>query len=169
MSAETHHKLEGILAIYEKFQAADPRKVPMKIFPGVHYSMGGLWVDFEKNGQTGGLVAGSPRNHATHIPGLYVIGEADYQYHGANRLGANSLLSCIFTGLFVVPCVQSYLSTQARSSADVPQSIFDGAVREHRDHMDELVARNGNENAYKLHEELGRSMTENVTVVRENA
>ena len=80
-----------------------------------------------------------------------------------------SLLSCIFTGLFVVPCVQSYLSTQARSSADVPQSIFDGAVREHRDHTDELVARNGNENAYKLHEELGRSMTENVTVVRENA
>ena len=169
LSAETHHKLEGILAIYEKFQAADPRKVPMKIFPAVHYSMGGLWVDFEKNEQTSGLVAGSPRNQATHIPGLYVIGEADYQYHGANRLGANSLLSCIFTGLFVAPCVQSYLLTLAQSSADVSQSVFDRAVREHRDHMDELVARNGNENAYKLHDELGRSMTENVTVVRENA
>jgi succinate dehydrogenase / fumarate reductase flavoprotein subunit len=169
LSPETHHKLEGILAIYEKFQAADPRKVPMKIFPAVHYSMGGLWVDFEKNEQTGGLVAGSPRNQATHIPGLYVIGEADYQYHGANRLGANSLLSCIFAGLFVAPCVQSHLSTLAQSAADVPQSVFDRAVREHRDHMDELVARSGNENAYKLHDELGRSMTENVTVVRENA
>ena len=65
----------------------------MKIFPSTHYSMGGLWVDYETDGQTGGMTRISPRNHATSIPGLYACGECDYAYHGANRLGANSLLS----------------------------------------------------------------------------
>ena len=64
----------------------------MKIFPAVHYSMGGLWVDYERTAD-GGLVPGSPRNQQTNVPGLYAIGECDYQYHGGNRLGANSLLS----------------------------------------------------------------------------
>src|SRR5690606_9871533 len=76
-------KLGGILEIYEKFMGDDPRKVPMKVFPAVHYSMGGLWIDY---------------NHMTNIPGLFAAGECDYQYHGANRLGANSLLSAIFGG-----------------------------------------------------------------------
>lgn len=79
-------KLGGILEIYEKFQGVDPRVVPMKIFPAVHYSMGGLWVDFQKSA-SGGLEEGSPRNQQTNIPGFYAIGECDYQYHGANRLG----------------------------------------------------------------------------------
>ncbi|MEX2132796.1 MAG: FAD-binding protein, partial [Acidimicrobiia bacterium] len=99
---ELDRKLGGILHIYEKFSGEDPREHPMKIFPAVHYSMGGLWADYERTA-TGGLVPGSVRNHQTNIPGLYAIGECDYQYHGANRLGANSLLSCIFTGLFVAP------------------------------------------------------------------
>ena len=73
-----NRKIEGILEIYEKFVGDDPRKVPMKIFPGMHYTMGGLWVDF---------------NQMTNIPGVYAAGEADYSIHGANRLGANSLLS----------------------------------------------------------------------------
>src|ERR1700756_924089 len=78
-----NRKLEGILEIYEKFVGDDPREVPMKIFPGMHYTMGGLWVDFKQ---------------ATNIPGLYSAGECEYQYHGANRLGANSLVSCIWGG-----------------------------------------------------------------------
>ncbi len=94
--AELDRKLGGILEIYEKFQGVDPREVPMKIFPAVHYSMGGLWADYQKS-RDGGLEPGSPKNHCTNIPGLYAIGECDYQYHGANRLGANSLLSCIFS------------------------------------------------------------------------
>src|SRR3569623_584163 len=93
-------KLGGILDIYEKFQGVDPREVPMKIFPAVHYSMGGLWVDYERTPE-GGLLIGSTRNQVTNLPGLYAIGECDYQYHGANRLGADSLLSCIFRGLIV--------------------------------------------------------------------
>jgi len=168
LSASAHHKLEGILEIYEKFQGADPRKVPMKIFPAVHYSMGGLWVDYEKCPTTGGLVLGSPKNQATNIKGVYAIGEADYQYHGANRLGANSLLSCIFAGLIAGPTIQSYFKSLKQSAADLPSSIFDGAVRRHKDRYDQLIARTGDENPYKLHDELGRTMTENVTVVRYN-
>ena len=74
-------KLEGILEIYEKFVGDDPRDVPMKIFPGMHYTMGGLWVDFKQT---------------TNIPGIFAAGECEYHIHGANRLGANSLVSCIY-------------------------------------------------------------------------
>src|SRR5690606_13755405 len=98
----------------EKFQGVDPRDEPMKIFPAVHYWMGGLWADYERN-EAGGLVMGSPRNQQTSIPGLYAIGEVDYGYHGANRLGANSLLSCIFSGLVVAPTVETVLRSLKRS------------------------------------------------------
>ncbi|RIK66545.1 MAG: succinate dehydrogenase flavoprotein subunit [Planctomycetota bacterium] len=163
-----HHKLEGILEIYEKFQGFDPRVTPMKIFPAVHYSMGGLWCDYAKDARTGGLIDGSPRNQQTNVPGIYAIGEADYQYHGANRLGANSLLSCIFAGLIVGPSIQNYMKALKTSAADLPGSIFDAAVRRHKDNYERLVARTGNENAYRIHEELGQTMTANCTVVRYN-
>ncbi len=169
LSSETHRKLEGILEIYEKFQATDPRVQPMKIFPGVHYSMGGLWCDFEKNETTGGLLSGSPRNHQTNVPGLFAIGEADYQYHGGNRLGANSLLSCIFTGMYVAPSVANYMASTKGDASDQPSSLFAGAVVKHQADCDELIGRQGDENPYTLHEELGNSMTRNVTVVRDNA
>ena len=97
-------KLGGILEIYEKFQGADPATTPMKIFPAVHYSMGGLWCDYEANAE-GGLSVGSPRNQQTNVPGIFAIGECDYQFHGANRLGANSLVACLFSGLTVAPGV----------------------------------------------------------------
>ena len=95
-------KLAGILEIYEKFVGEDPYTNPMRVFPAVHYSMGGLWVDFER-AHNGSLVVGSPRNQATSIEGLYACGECDFQYHGANRLGANSLLSCIYAGMVTGP------------------------------------------------------------------
>ncbi|MCH7525834.1 MAG: succinate dehydrogenase flavoprotein subunit [Planctomycetes bacterium] len=169
LSPETHKKLEGILEIYEKFQGVDPRTVPMKIFPGVHYSMGGLWCDYEKNEQTGGLVMGSPRNHQTNVPGLFAIGEADYQFHGANRLGANSLLSCIFSGMIVGPSVVNYMqSLKGGRAADQRASVFEAEVTRHEQACEEFKARDGDENPYKLHLELGDWMTRNVTVVREN-
>ena len=121
-------KLGGILEIYEKFQGVDPRDVPMKIFPAVHYSMGGLWVDYEKSA-TGGLVVGSPRNQLTNIPNLYAIGECDYQYHGANRLGANSLLSCIFSGLIVAPGIVNLIKGVKKAAAEEPASLFDSALQ----------------------------------------
>ena len=86
-------KVSGVLEIYEKFVGQDPRKVPMKIFPAMHYSMGGLWCDY---------------NQQTNIKGLFAGGEAEYQYHGANRLGANSLLSCIYAGMVAAPVMADY-------------------------------------------------------------
>ena len=106
-------------------RAPIPRTTPMKIFPAVHYSMGGLWCDYEPRAD-GGLAVGSPRNQQTNIPGPVAIGECDYQFHGANRLGANSLVACIFSGLIVAPgvrgCWQSLAGGQA---AEQPA----GAVR----------------------------------------
>jgi len=166
---DAQKKLEGILEIYEKFQGVDPRVTPMKIFPAVHYSMGGLWVDYEKNSKTGGLVLGSPRNHHSNVPGIFVIGEADYQYHGANRLGANSLLSCVFSGLVVAPAVENWLKSLKHGKAsEQPVSLFDRAVEPHQRRMKELMENQGDENPYHLHQELGDWMTRNVTVVRYN-
>ncbi len=165
--AELDRKLSGILEIYEKFQGVDPRDEPMKIFPAVHYSMGGLWVDYEKSTE-GGLQLGSPRNQSTNIPGLYAIGECDYQYHGANRLGANSLLSCIFSGLITAPGIVSWM--QSKKSVDSSSSsIFEKAVARHQTRHKALLANNaGKENPYLLHQELGDVMTRAATVVREN-
>jgi succinate dehydrogenase / fumarate reductase flavoprotein subunit len=161
-------KLGGILEIYEKFQGVDPREVPMKIFPAVHYSMGGLWVDYEKSA-TGGLVVGSPRNQRTNIPNLYAIGECDYQYHGANRLGANSLLSCIFSGLLVAPSINNLLKASKKTAAELPSSCFESARQEHQALHDQLLRRPaGGENPYLLHQELGMVMTKAATVVRHN-
>ncbi len=163
-------KLGGILEIYEKFQGVDPRDVPMKIFPAVHYSMGGLWVDYERTA-AGGLRAGSPRNQATNLPGLYAIGECDYQYHGANRLGANSLLSCIFSGLIVAPAIETWIkSLPGGAAAEQPAALFEGALASAQaDHQQLLARKSGGENPYLVHQELGAVMTKTATVVRNNA
>jgi succinate dehydrogenase / fumarate reductase, flavoprotein subunit len=166
---ELDRKLGGILQIYEKFQGVDPRDVPMKIFPAVHYSMGGLWADYERTVE-GGLAPGSPRNQQTNIPGLYAIGECDYQYHGANRLGANSLLSCIFSGLIVAPGVQKSIAGLKTSAGD---ETHDRLLRGQRalrevEHTNLLNRTGGRENPYVLHQQLGDVMTKAATVVREN-
>ena len=146
-------KLGGIIDIYEKFVGEDPHKVPMKVFPAVHYSMGGLWVDF---------------NQMTNIPGLFACGECDYQYHGANRLGANSLLSAIYGGMVAGPNAVNYIAGLDKGGDAVPQQLFDDALRREQEKYQRLIALDGNENAYRLHQELGEWMTKYVTVVREN-
>jgi succinate dehydrogenase / fumarate reductase flavoprotein subunit len=165
--AELDRKLGGIMEIYEKFQGVDPRDVPMKIFPAVHYSMGGVWVDFEKSAD-GGLVAGSPRNQQTNVPGLFAIGECDYQYHGANRLGANSLLSCIFSGLFTAPGVLNYLSSSKGLGEDKTTSLCNDEIAKHKERHESLLSQTGGENPYMIHRELGDVMTKAATVVRRN-
>ena len=158
-------KLGGILEIYEKFQGVDPRSVPMKIFPAVHYSMGGLWVDYQRSAD-GGMEEGAVRNQQTSIPGLYAIGECDYQYHGANRLGANSLLSCIFSGLFVAP---SIVSATGSKPVGEPGRLFEAALRRQEQRHESLLSRRGgDENPYALHQDLGSLMTRVATVVRRN-
>jgi len=163
--ATLNRKLGGILEIYEKFTGEDPREVPMKIFPAMHYSMGGLWVDYEAKAD-GFLNRQSPRNQATNIPGLYAIGECDYQYHGANRLGANSLLSCVFSGQLVAPAVVSY--TKNVKSGEAAGSVFESERKRWEDRLSGIGAMNGNENPYALHRELGHLMVNDVSIVREN-
>jgi succinate dehydrogenase / fumarate reductase, flavoprotein subunit len=162
-------KLEGILEIYEKFVGTDPLDEPMKIFPAVHYSMGGLWATFKKDEKTGGLKAGDPTNMSTNIPGLYAMGELSFAYHGANRLGANSLLSCIFDGLFGGSCIKNFTTDASKiDSADVPQSLYDANITAQMHKQTWLVNNAGSENPYLMWQEMGRWMTDNCTVVRHN-
>jgi succinate dehydrogenase / fumarate reductase, flavoprotein subunit len=146
-------KLGGIIEIYEKFMGDDPRKIPMKIFPAVHYSMGGLWCDY---------------NQMTNIPGLFAAGECDYQYHGANRLGANSLLSSIFGGMVAGPKAIEYIKGLDKSAADVSSSVFEQEKKKRTAQYEGLLKMDGSENAYVIHKELGEWMTNNMTVVRYN-
>lgn len=165
---ELDRKLGGILEIYEKFQGVDPRVMPMKIFPAVHYSMGGLWADYERTAD-GGLNVESPTNNQTNIPGLYAIGECNYQYHGGNRLGANSLLSCIFDGLITGQGVERLLESQSGCAADEPSALFASAQTKHQEQHDRLLSRPaGGENPYLIHQQLGDVMTRAATVVRRN-
>jgi succinate dehydrogenase / fumarate reductase flavoprotein subunit len=163
-----HKKLAGVLEIYEKFVGEDPYLNPMRVFPAVHYSMGGLWVDFER-AQNGSLVMGSPRNQATSIPGLYACGEVEYQYHGANRLGANSLLSCLWSGIVTGPAIAAYRKNARRSAFDMPSSLFDRAQRREQKKFEAVLAMDGDENAYALHEELAQTMLVDCTIERHNA
>jgi succinate dehydrogenase / fumarate reductase flavoprotein subunit len=160
-------KLAGILEIYEKFVGVDPYHNPMKVFPAVHYSMGGLWVDFERDAR-GSLKAGHPKNQHTNIPGVYAAGEADYQYHGANRLGANSLLSCIYAGMVTGPSMATYQQNMDRSAYDMPQSLFDKALAVEEERYQKLANSTGTENPYQLHKELGEMMLKDVTIERHN-
>jgi succinate dehydrogenase / fumarate reductase, flavoprotein subunit len=146
-------KLGGIIEIYEKFMGDDPRKIPMKIFPAVHYSMGGIWVDY---------------NQMTNIPGLFAAGECEYQYHGANRLGANSLLSAIYGGMITGPKAIEYIKGLDKHSGDISSTVYDRNQKQHQDRYEYLLKLDGNENAYVIHKELGEWMNNNMTVVRYN-
>lgn len=149
---ELDRKLGAILEIYEMFVGDDPRHVPMRIFPGVHYSMGGLWVDYDQR---------------TNIPGLLAAGECDYSIHGANRLGANSLLSCVYGGFVAAPAAIEYAANVERNGADASR-IYDQELKHQQEINDTLIKKSGNENQYVLHQEMGEWMTDNVTVVRYN-
>ncbi|MFS0656965.1 succinate dehydrogenase flavoprotein subunit [Bacillus sp. 179-C3.3 HS] len=146
-------KLGGIIEIYEKFMGDDPRKLPMKIFPAVHYSMGGLWVDYEQ---------------MTNIKGLFAAGECDYSMHGGNRLGANSLLSAIYGGMVAGPNAVKYINGLEKSAEDLSSATYDSAVKKEQEKWNNILSMDGTENAYVLHKELGEWMTDNVTVVRYN-
>ena len=160
-------KLAGVLEIYDKFVGENPYENPMRIFPAVHYSMGGLWVDFEKSAD-GKLVVGSPKNQATNIEGLYAAGEVDYQYHGANRLGANSLLSCIYGGMVAGPAMAAYVKNLGSSSFDLKASVFEKAAERERDRYDAILGMEGRENPYLIHGELAQVMLRDCTIERHN-
>jgi succinate dehydrogenase / fumarate reductase, flavoprotein subunit len=145
-----NRKLEGILEIYEKFVGDDPREVPMKIFPGMHYTMGGLWVDFDQ---------------MTNIPGIFACGECEYQYHGANRLGANSLVSCIHGGFVAGPNALRYAKNAPAAPEDGPAAA---ELKRQGEINDQLLHNQGGENPFRLWRQLGHTMTEHATVIRYN-
>ena len=146
-------KLGGVLEIYEKFVGVDPRTEPMRVFPGVHYSMGGLWVDFDDQ---------------TNVPGLFAVGEVNYQYHGANRLGANSLLSCLYDGMVAAPKMVGVARGRKQAARELPAGLYERAAKEQETRFERLLGLDGDENPYRLFDEMGDLMSRHVTVERHN-
>lgn len=149
-----NRKLEGILEIYEKFLGVDPREEPMKVFPAMHYTMGGIWV----NGQ----------DQASNVPGIYAAGECEYQYHGANRLGANSLVSCIFGGGLAGPAAVKYAQNLEKGAQSVSSAVFEAERKRQEEKNQKLISQDGSENPITIWRELGDVMTEHVAVTRIN-
>lgn len=141
--AAIEDKYGNLFEMYEKITGLNPYKEPMRIYPAGHYTMGGLWVDY---------------NLMTTVPGLFAIGESNFSDHGANRLGASSLMQCAGDGYFIAPyTVSNYLADEiktARFSTELPE--FDEAEKAVRDKMNKLLAVNGTESATSFHKRLGK-------------
>jgi succinate dehydrogenase / fumarate reductase flavoprotein subunit len=161
-------RLGGILEMYRTFFGEDPCTRPMQIFPATHYSMGGLWVSYQKDEQTGGMARIHPKNHATSIPGLYAAGECDFAYHGANRLGANSLLSASYSGLVAGEAAVAYAKGLGKSNGELPEGTYDNECKRQEEVNQAIMSSDGGENPFALHRELGDLMREHVFVERSN-
>ena len=161
-------RLGGILEMYKTFTGEDPYTQPMKIFPATHYSMGGLWVDYAADEKNGRMADVHPRNHMTSIPGLYAAGECDFAYHGANRLGANSLLSASFSGYVAGESVGAYIKSLGRSRKPLPESSYEAERKRQEEINRGILNSDGGENAFALHGELGDLMRAKVFVERDN-
>lgn len=138
-------KYGNLFEMYEKIAGTNPYKEPMRIYPAGHYTMGGLWVDY---------------NLMTTIPGLFAIGEANFSVHGANRLGASSLMQCAGDGYFIIPyTISDYLSDQIKVpkiKTDLPE--FEKAEKETRDLLEKLMAIKGKQTPGSFHKRLGKIM-----------
>ena len=143
----------NLFDMYEEITDVSPYDNPMMIYPAIHYTMGGLWVDYELS---------------TNIPGLFAIGECNFSDHGANRLGASALMQGLADGYFVLPyTIQNYLSDQitvAHFSADAPEFI--AAEKEVQDRIDHILNINGKRSVDSIHKELGHVMWEYVGMAR---
>jgi len=145
----------NLFEMYEKITGENPYEVPMRIYPAPHYTMGGLWVDY---------------NLMSNVPGLFVLGEANFSDHGANRLGASALMQGLADGYFVAPLtVGNYLATIPREpvKADAPE--FAAAEAEVREKTTRLLSVNGNKTVDEFHIELGRVMWEACGMERNEA
>lgn len=143
----------NLFDMYEEISDEDPYKTPMMIFPAIHYTMGGIWVDYEL---------------MTSIPGLFAIGEANFSDHGANRLGASALMQGLADGYFVLPyTIQNYLADQIqvpRFSTDLPE--FVEAEKAVADKIKKLKSINGKRSVDSIHKQLGHVMWELVGMAR---
>jgi len=133
----------NLFEMYQKITGEDPYKMPMRIFPAVHYTMGGLWVDYDL---------------MTTVPGLYAIGECNFSDHGANRLGASALMQGLADGYFVLPyTIGKYLSDDIRTPAiSTEDEQFEKAEKEAKNRVNKLLNNNGNRSVESFHRELGK-------------
>ncbi len=146
-------KYGNLFQMYEKIVDTNPYEVPMMIYPAIHYSMGGIWVDYELQ---------------TTVPGLFATGESNFSDHGANRLGASALMQGLADGYFVLPyTIQNYLADEIntpRFKTDIPE--FDAAEKEVSEQLEKLMAVKGGQSVDTLHKRLGRIMWDYVGMAR---
>ena len=145
-------KYGNLFDMYQQIQGDNPYEVPMMIYPAVHYTMGGLWVDY---------------NLMTNIPGLYAIGECNFSDHGANRLGASALMQGLADGYFVLPyTIGDYLAKSGSDKESTDSAAFKEAEKAVRDKIDKLLSINGDKTVDDFHKELGHVMWNNVGMAR---
>lgn len=148
-------RYSNLFEMYERITAEDPYKVPMRIYPAVHYTMGGLWVDY---------------NLQSTVPGLFVLGEANFSDHGANRLGASALMQGLADGYFVIPyTLANYLATSKFAEANADQPAFTSTVAAAREQTAKLLAIDGRRSPTMFHRELGHIMWEYCGMSRKEA
>ncbi|MBY8884483.1 fumarate reductase/succinate dehydrogenase flavoprotein subunit [Streptomyces sp. PTM05] len=148
-------KYGNLFEMYERITAEDPYRVPMRIYPAIHYTMGGLWVDYDLR---------------TTIPGLFAIGEANFSDHGANRLGASALMQGLADGYFVLPCtINDYLARQPRDEVDPAHPAVTEAVTRTTGRLDRLLAVDGDRTPESFHRELGQLLWEHCGMARDDA
>ena len=145
-------KYGNLFDMYENIQDENPYETPMKIFPAVHYTMGGLWVDYDL---------------MSNIPGLFVAGEANFSDHGANRLGASALMQGLSDGYFIVPfTVGNYIAGEDLQKVGTDHEAFNEAAESAQGQLDKLLSINGERTVIELHRELGKIMWDKVGISR---
>jgi len=145
-------KYGNLFDMYKRITDEYPYKVPMRIYPAVHYTMGGLWVDY---------------NLMTTIPGLFALGECNFSDHGANRLGASALMQGLADGYFVIPyTIGGYLAQLKRDNADENHPAFKQSAGEVNERVKKLLSIKGKKTVDELHRELGQVMWDNVGMAR---
>jgi succinate dehydrogenase / fumarate reductase flavoprotein subunit len=147
-------KYGNLFQMYEKITADDPYQTPMMIYPAIHYTMGGLWVDY---------------NLMSNVPGLFVLGEANFSDHGANRLGASALMQGLADGYFVLPyTIGGYLTGTAKADVTTGHKAFDESEQQVTGRIDRMLSINGKRTVDDFHKTLGRIMWEYCGMARNN-
>ena len=142
----------NLFDMYQNITDENPYETPMRIFPAVHYTMGGLWVDY---------------NLMSNIPGLFVAGEANFSDHGANRLGASALMQGLSDGYFIIPyTVGNYIAGEELPKVSTDHKAFEEAAKTSTDQLDKLLSVNGDKTVVEFHRELGKIMWDRVGISR---
>jgi succinate dehydrogenase / fumarate reductase, flavoprotein subunit len=145
----------NLFDMYERITGENPYETPMMIYPAVHYTMGGLWVDY---------------NLMTTVPGLFALGEANFSDHGANRLGASALMQGLADGYFVIPyTLGDYLASSKNEVVSTDHPAFEQAEKDVRGKIDRMLSINGNKTVMEYHKELGKIMWDKVGMARNEA